>query len=194
MARAIRWVRDHRPEDLLLNGLLTVAILGALAVGYWAWRADSQAASPVVAGRVLLAHPAAIEAGGHPGFALEGDAEQGGVREAALARDLEQCRVGRLEQGLGDIDVGPADLVVDGPIELGTEAPFEALTAAADGVRDHGHRDASLRVRSNPAHGLRHEWVADGEHIGRAPGHHGDRRAEHAGALDGLARERALDE
>jgi hypothetical protein len=62
MARAIRWVRDHRPEDLLLNGLLTVAILGALAVGYWAWRADSQAARPVVAGRVLTETPSSTRA------------------------------------------------------------------------------------------------------------------------------------
>lgn len=62
VARAMRWLRGHRPEDLLLNGLLTVAILGALAVGYWAWRADSQAARPVVAGRVLAESPTSTRA------------------------------------------------------------------------------------------------------------------------------------
>jgi hypothetical protein len=62
MARAIRWIRDHRPEDLLLNGLLLVAILGAVAVGYWAWRADSQAARPEVTDRVVTEPPRSTRA------------------------------------------------------------------------------------------------------------------------------------
>lgn len=62
MSRPIRWLQRHRPEDLLLNGLLAAGILGGLAVGYWAWRADSDAARPVVAGRVVTESPSSTRA------------------------------------------------------------------------------------------------------------------------------------